>query len=308
MQASFDRAVWRTLLLLPLVVLVAATGCQSLPKADSMTPSWLKREKKPKVVESKFKRPVRMVVLWTPSILNEPGMPPTRGFGGRVYFYDENSETIPVEGQLVVYGYDENSPREGNAKADRKFVFPAEKIAQHFAPTDLGASYSIWVPWGQPTDPTTEVTLVSVLTSSSGTVVVDEGAKNNLPGAMTERQKAISKSANPDSLFSKTSLPETQDDAERDDRPKKLSSTTIPLAPKHAEQMASREPLPPVTNRVVQAAAYEPPAPQAYTRPAPRASEAESATEKEPQRPSKNDRRRRPMGTTGTLLGPGAFD
>lgn len=302
MQSSLDRVRWRAWIY-SLVAIAATTGCQSLPKASSLTPSWMKRDKSPKVVDSKFKRPVRMVVLWTPSTLNEPGMPPARGFGGRVYFYDEKSETIPVEGQLVVYGYDENSPREGNAQADRKFVFPAEKIAEHYAPTDLGASYSVWVPWGKPTDPTTEVTLVSVLTSSSGTVVVDEGAKNNLPGAMTERQKAISKSANPDSLFSKTSEGEAQDAAELDNRPKKLSSTTIPLAPKYAEQMASREP-PPPSNRVVQAAAFEPP--PAPVRPVPRAVEADSATDKD--KPAKNSRRRRAGGTTGTLLGPGAFD
>jgi hypothetical protein len=239
--------------------------------------------------------------------LNEPGMPPARGFGGRVYFYNENSETIPVEGQLVVYGYDESISRDGKSQADRKFVFPAAKIAEHFAPTDMGASYSIWVPWGQPMDPATEVTLVSMLTTSSGSVVMDQGAKNNLPGAMSKRQKEITKSANPDALFSPTPEQENTNSPPADGRPKQLQTTTIPLSPKHIEHTAVREM--PVANRVVPAAAYEPTPP--LDRPSTNRSHAiVEGNDTRPQdvRPSKRERRSRSGGATGTLLGPSTID
>ena len=52
--------------------------------------------------------PVKMVAVWSDAIYNEAGKPPIRGFGGRLYFYDKNEKTVPVEGQLIVYGFDDS--------------------------------------------------------------------------------------------------------------------------------------------------------------------------------------------------------
>src|SRR6187402_2845531 len=57
--------------------------------------------------EAKAEGPATLAAIWTPDILTQPGKPPTRGFGGRLYFYNKENQAIPVEGQLMVYGYDD---------------------------------------------------------------------------------------------------------------------------------------------------------------------------------------------------------
>src|SRR5262245_6439845 len=87
------------------VVALAAAGCQTMPDG---TKSWGFGQ--PKVQESKYAVPTKMAVIWAPAVLNQPGQVPTRGFGGRVYFYDASNSPVAVEGQLVVYGYDDTVP------------------------------------------------------------------------------------------------------------------------------------------------------------------------------------------------------
>src|SRR4029453_16552070 len=87
---------------------LCSSGCKSFTP-----PNWAKswytvEEPKPKLVESKYAKPVRMAVIWSPALLNKSGKKPTRGFGGRIYFYDAANKAVPVEGQLVVYGYDDS--------------------------------------------------------------------------------------------------------------------------------------------------------------------------------------------------------
>ncbi len=93
-----------------------------------------------------------MVAIWTEDTLVQPGKTVTRGFGGRIYFYNEKSQAIPVEGELIVYGYDDSSAASAhsltsNVEATKKFAFTPEQFTQHFSQSDLGASYSIWIPW-----------------------------------------------------------------------------------------------------------------------------------------------------------------
>ncbi len=63
-------------------------------------------------------------VIWTEDVLMVTGKPPTRGFGGRIYFYNEKSQAIPVEGELVVYGYEEAAAKSvdvAGSAADKRF-------------------------------------------------------------------------------------------------------------------------------------------------------------------------------------------
>jgi len=144
-----------------------------------------------KLQKEKFQRPVRMVVIWTPTTMTQPGKPTTRGLGGRIYFYNDVDEAIPVEGQLMVYAYDD-SARKGNAshvnsnggvdEPTRKYAFTAEQFKGHFDPTDLGASYGVWVPWGPVDGPAVKVSVVPVFTSSSGNIVMAQSTRNLLKG------------------------------------------------------------------------------------------------------------------------------
>jgi hypothetical protein len=170
----------RPLLALAITLSVLTAGCQSLvPKWPA---NWFGKDEKPQVTESKYPRPARMAVIWTPAMLNTPGKKPTRGFGGRVYFYDGQNKAVPVEGQLVVYGYDDTRATNESRNPDRKFAFTPEQFTTHFSPTELGASYSIWIPWDEVGNNQVDVSLVPIFTATSGQLIVGQSSKAVLAG------------------------------------------------------------------------------------------------------------------------------
>jgi hypothetical protein len=166
--------------LLASVVIIAASGCQTMPDG---TKSW--GIGPPKVQESKYAAPTKMAVIWAPAVLNQPGQVPTRGFGGRVYFYDGANNPVAVEGQLIVYAYDDTVPAAGGKTPERKFAFTPEQFTQHYSPTQLGAAYSIWLPWDAAGQPQMEISLVPVFTAASGQLVMGQPSHNLLPGPTT---------------------------------------------------------------------------------------------------------------------------
>ena len=159
------------------------SGCKSLQ--PEWTPEWLGGEEKPTIQESKYPKPTRLAVIWTPAVLNHPGKKPTRGFGGRIYFYDAANKAVPVEGQLVVYAYNDSKVGGDGKTPDRRYAFTPEQFTTHFSPTELGASYSVWIPWDEAGNPQLNISLVSVFTASSGQLVVGQPSQNLLPGPTT---------------------------------------------------------------------------------------------------------------------------
>jgi hypothetical protein len=152
----------------------------------------------PKIKDSKYAVPARIAIMWSPAILNQAGKIPTRGFGGRVYFYDAKNTPVPVEGQLVIYAYNNDKPNPDSKVPDRKYAFTPEQFASHYMPTELGASYSIWVPWDEAGQPQAEISLVPVFTSTSGALVMGQPSRNLLPGP---------KSPEPTSYITNCTLP-----------------------------------------------------------------------------------------------------
>jgi hypothetical protein len=159
-------------LLLPAILL--AGGCASFNMKSSVP--WAKNEKPQET------RPKRMVAIWTDTVLHAAGKPSTRGFGGRLYFYDDKNNPIPVEGTLVVYGYDDSRSNSLSREPERKFVFRPEEFVSHSDTTQLGQSYSVWVPWDALGGYRTEVTLLPMFTTNQGTVIAGEQSKLTLPG------------------------------------------------------------------------------------------------------------------------------
>jgi hypothetical protein len=160
-----------------------AVGCKA-PAVPSWTTSWLGTSP-PEVTESKYPKPVRVAAVWSPAVLNTAGKKPTRGFGGRLYFYDAANEAVPVEGQLVVYGYNDTVPSTNGKTPDRKFAFTPEHFTEHYSPTELGASYSVWIPWDEVGGEQLEINLVPIFTATSGQLIVGQSSKNLLPGPTT---------------------------------------------------------------------------------------------------------------------------
>ena len=174
----------KSLLTVALLMLMSAgSGCTTFTKGkgskkDSPWESmkWWKKE---------YQTPTKMAVLWSPDLLTVAGQPPTRGFGGRIYFYNEKSQTIPVEGELVVHGFDETLKKATaghESMPDKRFRLNAEQFTEHFSESDLGASYSVWIPWDSGDHTLKELTLIPTFVSSKGQAVQGAPAKVVLPG------------------------------------------------------------------------------------------------------------------------------
>ncbi len=178
--------------------MIVFSGCQSwTSKPGASTPSakkssWFKFGKK------EYQTPQSMAVIWKEDTIFVPGKAPTRGFGGRVYFYNEKSQAIPVEGELTVYGYDESQPnhlKTNPDQADKKFKFTSEQFTQHFSESQLGASYSIWIPWDEIGGATKKIALLPTFVTVDGKLVRGESSTQVLPGQGPSVQPGMDGSA-----------------------------------------------------------------------------------------------------------------
>ncbi|TWU42524.1 hypothetical protein [Novipirellula artificiosorum] len=136
----------QSLTLVAVIAMLSSVGCSSLSsnKSSKSFAEWMPWSKKKDVIVP-YPNPVKMATTWTPDTLVQTGRTPTRGFGGRIFFYDEKSRPVPVEGTLVVHGFDEESSNP--EKTVKRFEFTPEQFTRHFSQSDLGASYSVWIPW-----------------------------------------------------------------------------------------------------------------------------------------------------------------
>jgi len=161
-------------LIVPAAMLVPAVGCSSFDLSKPI--SWPWSEEEPQI-------PNRLVAMWKDTVLYHANRSATRGFGGRLMFYNnQQKEPIKVEGTLVVYAFDEEGRKPGDVVPDRKFVFTPEQFAKYYSKSDLGHSYSVWLPWDKPDGPTKEISLIVRFIPTMGPVVIGEQTRHILPG------------------------------------------------------------------------------------------------------------------------------
>jgi hypothetical protein len=168
-------------------------GCASLTQQQTAKDSKKSQSKWPWSKEKEYQMPRSMAVIWSPDVFVAPGVTPSRGFGGRIYFYNEKSQAVPVDGELIIHGYDETSRQIAGtnpAKADRTYRFTSEQFTQHFSESQLGASYSIWIPWDQEAEGTSrKVVLIPTFVGKDGKVVRGDSSQVVLQGTtVTEPQ------------------------------------------------------------------------------------------------------------------------
>lgn len=175
------------------IALAITTGCitvgpdgkrVSKPKKSlSELMPWSKKDE----ADEPYPTPSKVAATWTPDTLVQTARTPTRGFGGRVFFYDEKSRPVPVNGTLVVHGFDERSEtKEGSTK---RFEFTPEQLTRHYSQCDLGASYSIWVPWDAVGGEARRISLVASFKTEEGHTVQGVPAIVMLPGIESEASK-----------------------------------------------------------------------------------------------------------------------
>ncbi len=138
-----------------------------------------------------YETPEKVIAIWTDATYELPGKAPTRGFGGRVYFYNAKGEVVPVNGQLVVYAFDDSDPHAGTDQPTRKYAFTAEQLTRYYSNSELGASYNIWIPWDSVGGDERQIALFPVFIDDSGKMVRGSFADNRLPGkrALNEEER-----------------------------------------------------------------------------------------------------------------------
>src|SRR5262245_6726072 len=169
------------------VLLVAVTfaglgGCAT-PKMFSLDNTWPFGDDEPKP-----EVPTRVSGFWADTVLHKAGEKPQRGFGGRLIFYGKDKtdaeKPVLVDGELVVYAFDETGREPTDNKPTRRYVFPTDQIKLHQSEGPTGPSYSFWLPWDEAGGPQTEISLICRFQPTGGPVVVSEQTKHLLPGAL----------------------------------------------------------------------------------------------------------------------------
>jgi len=152
------------------------SGCAQLNVTwDDMIP-WNDSDKE-------IQQPSRITVVWTDSVMSRPGEPSQRGFGGRLMFYGNLSEdSIKVDGQLVVYMFDETDRDSENCVPDRRVIITAKQFTNHYSKSSVGHSYSVWAPWAEVGGYRKQISLVARFEPLEGASIMSELTRQVLPG------------------------------------------------------------------------------------------------------------------------------
>ena len=135
--------------------------------------------------DPKVESPRRIVDTWADTVLHQAGKTPQRGFGGRLIFYGKDEEKpVLVEGQLVIYAFDETNRAPTDNKPTRRYVFPADQMPRHLSKSGAGPSYSVWLPWDEVGGPQTEISLIARFEPKTGPIVAGEQTRHILPGEL----------------------------------------------------------------------------------------------------------------------------
>ncbi len=197
-----------TFLTLVALMLAGSTGCQLFPDR----PEW---SKKLLGKEEEVVLPTRMMVMWTDTILHQPHQSGVRGFGARIYFYnDDNPDPVKVDGGLAVYAFDADDLRPKSPKPKRKFVFTADQLAQYMSHTSMGTSYSVWCPWDEVGGYNKQLSLIVRFEGRNGGVVISDATVKLLPGlnkpasvkALELKESMVAQTAGSDDTESSTRL------------------------------------------------------------------------------------------------------
>lgn len=203
---NHSRMVW---IAVACTAMLLGPGCSQFDLRRRIP--WLDEEKNEVVA------PEKVVAIWTDTVLYQPDQPAQRGFGGRMMFYKGgDSKSVKVEGTLIVYAFDEEgrdkldfqsradlpqgptAPPEKrkkgakmgsslNSRPDRKYVFTPEQFAKHYSKSNLGHSYSIWIPWDEAGGPQRELSLiVRFIPEKEGTAIIGEQTTHILPGTQDD--------------------------------------------------------------------------------------------------------------------------
>lgn len=149
---------------------ICAPGCATLNSINAEFP-WSAEKKREQLEKT---QPVRIVSFWSEMMLNSGTQKPVRGFGGRVYFYNKSGKPVKVDGELSVYAYDDtdkDAETASRAEPTKIFTYRREEFANYFSKSEIGESYSIWLPWDGVDGEEKKISLLSKFTCANKQVI-----------------------------------------------------------------------------------------------------------------------------------------
>lgn len=127
--------------------------------------------------------PNEILPIWTDTVLHQPGKPGIRGFGGRIYFYEQGKPNpVMVDGQLAIYAFDGDAKSPELIAPLRKYVFTPDQLTEHHGDSSLGHSYSVWIPWDKVGGESRTLSLVARFDGRNGGTAMSKSARILLPG------------------------------------------------------------------------------------------------------------------------------
>lgn len=126
--------MFRSMILLTLL----SCGCSSIPMFS-----------RAKYVEADARHPIMEVLcVWEAAEGRGIDNLPSRGFGGQILFFASgHKEPVKVHGDVRIYVFDEEGVDGDSSKPLHQFDFPAEVWNTYLRPSNLGATYQIFIPY-----------------------------------------------------------------------------------------------------------------------------------------------------------------
>ncbi|MEE2640186.1 MAG: hypothetical protein VX768_06125 [Planctomycetota bacterium] len=179
-----------------MVLILGLAGCQTLEKREKISQPGMPTPVKSGNAQASYNpiaqltgnhlpkgRPDSIVAIWKDATYTVSAQRPTRGFGGRLYFYDREKNPVVVDGELVVYGFADDKYNPGQVP-EKRFIFSREELQNHMSVSSVGPSYSVWLPWDHINGEQKNVTIIAVFREAGpgGRVCKSEAIPALLPG------------------------------------------------------------------------------------------------------------------------------
>lgn len=183
--------------------------------------------------------PTRLIATWVDTKLHTPGQKPLRGFGGRVVFFGpEGQDSVRVDGELVVYAFDETDRSPHETQPTRRYIFPAEQFVKHESESQFGPSYSVWLPWDAVGGQQKQISLIARFEPRGGAMIVGEQTAHLLPGAVRPEQAVADAGEGAARDKGDIRLASFEDETDDAMAARRRANTTIELTPNLAARIA----------------------------------------------------------------------
>jgi len=174
-----------------------------------------------------------VAAAWEPAVSN--GENPMRGFGGRIYLYDQDRQRpVKAKGTIVVYIFDEEGRVPGDEKPNEGLVFNEQILNSKgvYKKSKVGHSYNLWVPIDAagPEGHAKKISLiVRYIPTKGGSSITSTQTTAHLPGRRNEETMVARSEGQMHNSFvpERSGLPEERMIESNASRPKTMQAITI---------------------------------------------------------------------------------